>query len=92
MTDIVERIRLRHDLPGKLADEAADEIERLREEVKKWQTLVSQGIEIERKLREVLLSQGANRYWEGRWRDADAELRAKKACAPQQASTGGYEV
>jgi len=31
MSDIVERIRYRHDHPGKLADEAADEIERLRE-------------------------------------------------------------
>jgi hypothetical protein len=26
-------------------------------------------------LEELLRGTGANRYWEGRWRDADAELR-----------------
>jgi len=49
MTDIVERLRD----PGVFVDrnEVADEIERLRAEVKRWQALTSQGIEIERELR-----------------------------------------
>jgi len=49
MTDIVERLRD----PGVFVDrnEVADEIERLRAEIKQWQTLASQGIEIERELR-----------------------------------------
>ncbi len=34
--------------------------------------------EIER-LRQLLRSEGANRYWEGRWRDADAEIERLRA-------------
>ena len=30
------------------------------------------------KLREQLRSIGANRYWENRWRDADAEIKRLK--------------
>ncbi|HTF76599.1 MAG TPA: hypothetical protein VK620_20100, partial [Bradyrhizobium sp.] len=31
------------------------------------------------RLNELLRSEGANRYWEGRWRDADADCEALKA-------------
>ena len=49
MTDIVERLRD----PGVFVDreEVASEIERLRVEIKRWQTIASQGVAIERDLR-----------------------------------------
>jgi len=48
MTDIVERLRD----PGVFVDrnKVADEIERLRLELKHWQEIASQGVAIERKL------------------------------------------
>ena len=39
---------------------------------------ILQAVEIER-LQELLRSDGANRYWEGRWRDAEAETKQWRA-------------
>jgi hypothetical protein len=55
-----------------------DIVERLRaagdrEEGRPYSTMHEAADEIER-LRELLRGTGANRYWEARWRDADAEI------------------
>ena len=36
-------------------------------------------------LHELLRGIGANRYWEGRWRDAEAEIKRLKAVILEQA-------
>jgi len=60
MTDIIERLRKRtmpEDVLRLWAEraEAADMIERLQAECKHWQELASQGIAIERELRDAAL-------------------------------------
>ena len=76
MTDIVERLRKSH---GEYDAEAADEIIRLRIKVEAYdeqhevaRLAIEAGrilLEQRERLTVLLRGVGANRYWEGRWRD-----------------------
>ena len=90
MTDIVERLRACHGAnsrdPGYCCQEAAEHIERLKTDAKRMRNDIElRGREIERLGREIeryaelLRGVGANRYWEGRWRDAEAEVERLRA-------------
>jgi hypothetical protein len=77
--NIVERLRACHGIhsgdPECCCEDAAAEIERLEELL--WQEAGNR-VEIER-LQELLRGVGANRYWEGRWRDEAAENERLRA-------------
>jgi hypothetical protein len=94
MTDLVERLRWKRVRgqggfynPDELCQEAADEIDRMREQVAAlqassgYEASIAQ-VEIDR-LRELLRGTGASRYWEGRWRDEKAEIEWLRAAMQQ---------
>ena len=68
--DIVERLRRLPPSPIAFGDSEADKRNRAERE--------EAADEIER-LRELLRSEGANRYWEGRWRDLNDDIEQLKA-------------